>query len=89
MSHQFHYVYSRVPNKTERLNHAARTIQKYKDGGLSDAKVFTLGEGLTWTDGSGRTHTVTKIEEWRGVRAQAGRIAPRGFASSNKFGRGF
>ena len=33
-------------------------LQRYKDGGVSDAKVFKLKEGLTWRDTSGRTWTV-------------------------------
>ena len=34
-------------------------LQKYKDGGLSDARTFTLDEGLSWLDPAGRTRTVT------------------------------
>ena len=30
-------------------------LQRYKDGGLSDVKTFKGAEGLTWTDGAGRT----------------------------------
>lgn len=61
------------------------TLQKYKDGGLSDAKTFTLKQGLTWTDSSGRTKTETDLKEYRGDRAQAGRIVPRGFNKNNRF----
>ncbi|MGL4442438.1 MAG: DNA topoisomerase IV subunit A, partial [Alsobacter sp.] len=45
-------------------------LQRYKDGGLSDAKVFTLEAGLTWIDTSGRTWTVAAAElrEWIGNR---------------------
>ena len=64
-------------------------LQKYKDGGLSDARVFTLKEGLTWTDSSGRTWTVEELRDWRGSRAQAGRLPPKGFPKSNKFGPAF
>jgi topoisomerase-4 subunit A len=60
-------------------------LQRYKSGGLSDAKTFTLSEGLTWQTGS-RTRTETKLENWVGKRSQAGRVAPPGFASNNKFG---
>ena len=59
-------------------------LQKYKDGGLSDAKVFKLKEGLSWTTGSG-VRTETAIKEWIGQRAQAGRLPPNGFPRSNKF----
>ena len=61
-------------------------LQKYHDGGLSDAKMFAKKEGLTWTDRSGRTQTVDDWKAWLGKRAQAGRIAPKGFPTSKKFG---
>ncbi len=60
-------------------------LQKYKDGGLSDAKTFHLAEGLTWAAGAGRTRTETKLTAWLGKRSQAGRLPPTGFARSNKF----
>jgi topoisomerase-4 subunit A len=62
-------------------------LQRYKDGGLSDVKVFKLKDGLTWIDASGRTWTVTELKEWRGTRAQAGRLPPKGFPKTNSFGR--
>lgn len=60
-------------------------LQKYKDGGLSDATTFTLGEGLTWRDPAGRTRTETELAEWTGKRAGTGRMAPRGFPRDNTF----
>ncbi|AXI56740.1 DNA topoisomerase IV subunit A [Sulfitobacter sp. JL08] len=60
-------------------------LQKYKDGGLSDATSFTLAEGLSWSDPAGRTRTETDLGEWTGKRASAGRMAPRGFPRDNKF----
>jgi topoisomerase-4 subunit A len=60
------------------------TLQKYKDGGLSDAKVFTLAEGLTWRSGE-RTRTETDLGPWIGKRAQAGRLPPHGFSKGNRF----
>ncbi len=60
-------------------------LQKYKDGGLSDATTFTLGEGLSWRDPAGRTRSETELAEWRGKRASAGRMAPRGFPRDNTF----
>jgi len=60
-------------------------LQRYKSGSLSDAKTFTLAEGLTWQAGS-RTRTETDISDWIGKRGQAGRVAPPGFASNNRFG---
>ena len=59
-------------------------LQRYKDGGLSDAKIFKLEDGLTWASGE-RTRTETDVTAWLGKRAQAGRLAPRGFAADNKF----
>ncbi|MPQ95944.1 DNA topoisomerase IV subunit A [Thioclava sp. JE_KL1] len=60
-------------------------LQKYKDGGLSDAKTFTLADGLSWKDPAGRTRTETDLAEWTGKRASAGRMAPRGFPRDNRF----
>ncbi len=60
-------------------------LQKYKDGGLSDAITFTKAEGLSWKDPAGRTHTETELIEWQGARASAGKMAPRGFPRDNRF----
>ncbi|KDB05548.1 DNA topoisomerase IV subunit A [Defluviimonas sp. 20V17] len=60
-------------------------LQKYKDGGLSDATTFTLSEGLSWKDPAGRTRTETDLTEWLAKRASAGRMAPRGFPRDNRF----
>jgi topoisomerase IV subunit A len=64
-------------------------LQRYKDGGLSDIRTFTADEGLTWIDSAGRSFTtpVKELSDWRGDRAAAGRLAPKGFPKSNKFGR--
>jgi topoisomerase-4 subunit A len=59
-------------------------LQKYKDGGMADVKVFTLSQGLTWKLGQ-NTRTETKLTEWRGTRATAGRLPPNGFPKSGKF----
>jgi topoisomerase IV subunit A len=59
-------------------------LQRYKDGGLSDAKSFVLKDGLTWMTG-GRQRTEEDLRAWVGKRAQAGRIAPRGFSTANTF----
>jgi topoisomerase-4 subunit A len=63
-------------------------LQRYKDGGVSDAKVFSLESGLTWKDTSGRTWTVgpAELREWIGNRAEAGRLPPKGFPKTNTFG---
>ncbi len=60
-------------------------LQKYRDGGLSDLKVFGHADGLTWSLG-GRTRTETDLTAWIGKRAQSGRLPPNGFPKSNRFG---
>ncbi|SIQ76489.1 MULTISPECIES: DNA topoisomerase IV subunit A [Acidiphilium] len=60
-------------------------LQKYKDGGLADAKSFTLAEGLTWRLGD-KTRTETRLAEWLGARGQAGRLPPSGFPRTGVFG---
>jgi topoisomerase IV subunit A len=59
-------------------------LQKYKDGGMADAKVFTLAEGLSWAIGA-RARTEPKLTDWLGARASAGRLPPSGFPKSNRF----
>ncbi len=63
-------------------------LQRYKDGGVSDIKVFALADGLSWLDSAGRTFVVDKreLKDWIGNRADAGRLPPRGFPKNNKFG---
>jgi topoisomerase IV subunit A len=61
-------------------------LQRYKDGGLADAKVFRKADGLSWRQGENRVRTETELDNWIGARAQAGRIVPSGFAKSNRFG---
>ena len=60
-------------------------LQKYKDGGLSDARTFDLADGLSWKDPAGRTRTETELADWLGKRAGTGRMAPRGFPRDNRF----
>jgi len=66
-------------------------LQRFKDGGLSDLRVFRKADGLSWLDPAGRTFTLSfaELRDWVGQRAQAGRLAPRGFPKSNKFGPAF
>ncbi len=63
------------------------TLQRYRDGGLSDAVAFVLAEGLSWTLGgeSARTRTETDLGAWRAARGAAGRMPPVGFPRSNRF----
>ncbi|MFP4406138.1 DNA topoisomerase IV subunit A [Rhodosalinus sp.] len=60
-------------------------LQKYKDGGLSDAVTFDAAQGLSWKDPAGRTRTEADLSEWSAARATAGRMAPRGFPRDNRF----
>ena len=63
------------------------TLQKYKDGGLSDATSFRLEEGLSWPMGgdTGRVRTEGDLTPWRVARGAAGRMPPLGFPRDNKF----
>lgn len=63
------------------------TLQRYRDGGLSDAITFTLADGLSWQmGGSGeRTRTETEIGLWKVARGGAGRMPPQGFPKGNRF----
>lgn len=62
-------------------------LQRYKDGGLSDAICFTLEEGLSWPMGGdrGRTRTENDLTMWRVARGAAGRLPPTGFPKNGKF----
>jgi topoisomerase-4 subunit A len=63
-------------------------LQKFKDGGIADARVFKKSEGLTWQDSSGRSFVreTKELKDWIGTRAQAGRLPPQGFPRHGKFG---
>ncbi len=58
-------------------------LQRYKDGGLLDAVTFTWKEGVK--DENNRLWEPAELKDWRGARAQAGRLVPRGWAKSGKF----
>lgn len=62
-------------------------LQRYKDGGISDVRCFSIANGLVWEDSAGRTFTKNKDElaEWLSDRATAGRTVPKGFPRSGKF----
>ena len=60
-------------------------LQRYKDGGLSDVKVFRLSEGLSWRLGE-RIRIETNLRDWLGERGQTGRMPPSGFPRVPKFG---
>jgi topoisomerase-4 subunit A len=63
------------------------TLQRYRDGGLSDVIAFRLADGLTWALGgeSGRMRTEMDLTPWRAARGAAGRMPPIGFPRSNRF----
>jgi len=60
-------------------------LQKYKDGGLSDVTTFNAEDGLTFLDTSARRKDVPDWNLLEGKRAQAGRMAPRGFSRKSSF----
>ena len=62
-------------------------LQRYRDGGLSDATTFQFAQGLSWGMGgeSGRTRTEADLNPWRTARGAAGRMPPTGFPRNNKF----
>jgi topoisomerase-4 subunit A len=62
-------------------------LQRYRDGGLSDAIAFRLSDGLSWSLGgdSGRTRTESDLTSWRAARGAAGRMPPLGFPRNNRF----
>ena len=63
-------------------------LQRYKDGGVLDVKLFAMEAGLSWQDSADRTFTRNQAElaEWIGNRAAAGRMVPKGFPRTGKFG---
>ena len=63
-------------------------LQKYSGGKLSDVMTFTAKDGMSWKDSAGRDQSSTwkELTDWRGNRADAGRLA-HGFPKSNKFGK--
>jgi topoisomerase IV subunit A len=60
-------------------------LQRYKDGGLADAKVFRLADGLPWRLGD-RVRTETDLRPWLAERGTAGRLPPNGFPRTPRFG---
>ena len=60
-------------------------LQRYKDGDLSDIKIFRLADGLTWKLGE-RVRTETDLRPWLAERGTTGRLPPNGFPKTPKFG---
>ncbi len=63
-------------------------LQRYRDGGLSDATTFKLEEGLSWQMGGAgdRTRTENEMWQWKVARGAVGRLPPQGFPKNNRFG---
>jgi topoisomerase-4 subunit A len=63
-------------------------LQKYAGASLSDVATFEQKAGLAWKDSAGREQGLNwkELSDWRGNRADAGRLA-HGLPKSNKFGR--
>lgn len=62
------------------------TLQKYKNGNMSDLKIFKGEDGLSWPQGESRTRTEPDLNYWLGKRGSVGKIPPVGFPRTNKFG---
>ena len=60
-------------------------LLRAKDGGLADARVFRLAEGLSWRSGE-RTRVETDLRPWLGERGQVGKLPPNGFPKTGRFG---
>jgi topoisomerase-4 subunit A len=62
-------------------------LQRYRDGGLSDAITFRFEDGLSWPMGgeSKRMRTEADLSPWRTARGAAGRMPPNGFPRDNRF----
>ena len=60
-------------------------LQRYKDGEISDIKVFNLADGLSWQMGGGRTRTETDLLAWQGKRGATGKLPPNGFPRPARF----
>jgi topoisomerase-4 subunit A len=62
-------------------------MQRYRDGGLSDAITLVFERGLSWPmgGGSGRTRTEADLSLWRTARGAGGRMPPNGFPRDNRF----
>ncbi|GAA0728431.1 DNA topoisomerase IV subunit A [Sphingomonas japonica] len=62
-------------------------IQRFRDGGLSDARTLRFADGLSWTmaGAEGRVRTESDLAPWRAARGAAGRMPPIGFPRDNRF----
>jgi topoisomerase-4 subunit A len=64
-------------------------LQRYRDGGLSDAMAIVFAGGISWAMGgeTGRVRTESDLTPWRTARGAGGRMAPLGFPRDNRFGQ--
>ncbi|MEZ0494981.1 DNA topoisomerase IV subunit A [Sphingomonas sp. IW22] len=62
-------------------------LQRFREGGLADARTFRFADGLSWTMGGeqGRIRTEVDMSPWRAARGAAGRTPPTGFPRDNRF----
>ena len=76
----------RLDELKEMSRGAGVQLQRYRDGGLSDAIAFKLEDGISWAMGGGkRNRTETDMLPWKVARGAAGRMAPMGFPQENVF----
>ena len=64
-------------------------LQRHGDGHLADARCYSATEGLKIADKAGRERVFTELDEWQGLRAQAGRVRPKGFPTDGLMGPAF
>lgn len=74
--------------KVEEIPFMARgrgvTLQKYKDGGLTDIQIFDSAVGFSYNR-SGGVAVEKELLAWLGHRAQSGKLVPFGFPKTNTF----
>jgi topoisomerase-4 subunit A len=64
-------------------------LQRHGDGHLADARCYSKKDGLKITDRAGRERLFEDLSDWEGLRAQAGRIRPKGFPTDGLLGPAF
>ena len=64
-------------------------LQRHGDGHLADARCYSEAEGLKITDKAGRERVFDNLAEWKGLRAQTGRVRPKGFPVDGLMGLAF
>lgn len=60
------------------------TLQKYRNGELSDIRIIKETDGIQWVR-NGKQQVEKDVWTYRGRRATIGRLAPIGFPRTNKF----